>query len=97
MIEREEPERLVLKMWLYPYLSYFTIAGMIIIVVAQGLIPEQRTAPLLGLASLAAILLLYTLRLKVGRSPEEATSGAGRREKVTAEDGSTAQGREQAR
>ena len=76
MIEREEPERLTLKMWFYPYLSYITIAGMVLIVLAQFLIPEQRTAILLGLASLAAILLLYMLRRKIGRSPEEATNSA---------------------
>ena len=59
---------------------------MVLIVLAQFLIPEQRTAILLGLASLAAILLLYMLRRKIGRSPEEATNSASPREEVTVED-----------
>lgn len=86
IVEREDPERLIVKMWLYPYLTYVTIAGMVIIVLAQALIPEQRTPLLLGLASLAIILLFYLLRRRVGRPPEAATSGAGRREMAREED-----------
>ena len=80
IVEREEPERLMVKMWLYPYLTYATIAGMVIIVLARFLIPEQRTPLLLGLASLAIILAFYVLRRRIGRPPELVTSGAGRRE-----------------
>ena len=32
IVEREDPERLIVKMWLSPYLTYATIAGMVIIV-----------------------------------------------------------------
>ena len=86
IIEREDPERLIVKMWLYPYLTYVTIAGMVIIVLAQAFIPEQRTPLLLGLASLTIILLFYLLRRKVGRPAEDATSGAGWREPAREED-----------
>ena len=44
-LERESPERLRVRMWGYPYLTYFAICGMTAIVVAMGFIPEQR-APL---------------------------------------------------
>ncbi|SMF45842.1 gamma-aminobutyrate:proton symporter, AAT family [Pseudogulbenkiania subflava DSM 22618] len=61
-LEREAPERLRVKMWAYPYLTYLAIAGMIGIVVAMAFIPDQRTPLLLGVASLGFLLVGYVVR-----------------------------------
>jgi GABA permease len=68
-LEREAPERLTVKMWGYPYLTYVAILGMISIVVAMAFIPEQRTPLILGTVSLAVLLLAYVVRLYWGRKP----------------------------
>ncbi len=73
-LEREAPERLRLKMWLYPYLTYLTIAAMIAVILAMAFIPEQRSQLILGVVSLAAILLAYVPRLLWGRKIPEATA-----------------------
>ena len=68
-LEREDPGRLRVKMWAYPYLTILAILGMISIVVAMAFIPEQRTPLLLGVVSLAALLIAYVPRLLWGRRP----------------------------
>ncbi|PLS87746.1 MAG: GABA permease [Actinobacteria bacterium] len=75
-LEREDPERLRVKMWAYPYLTYLAIAGMISIVVAMAFIPEQRTPLLLGVVSLAVFLIAYVPRSRLGRRPEIASPQA---------------------
>jgi GABA permease len=68
-LEREAPERLTVKMWAYPYLTYVAILGMISIVVAMAFIPEQRTPLILGTVSLTILMLAYVVRLYWGRRP----------------------------
>jgi GABA permease len=68
-LEQEAPERLTVRMWGYPYLTYVAIAGMVGIVVAMAFIPEQRTPLVLGVASLVLLMLAYAIRLYWGRSP----------------------------
>ena len=70
-LEREAPERLRVKMWAYPYLTYLTIAGMLAVILAMAFIPEQRSQLVLGVGSLLAILLAYLPRLLWGRSATE--------------------------
>jgi GABA permease len=65
-LERESPERLRVRMWGYPYLTYFTICGMIAIVVAMGFIPEQRAPLSFGLFSVGILLLAFMLRRRLG-------------------------------
>ncbi|QFZ86221.1 amino acid permease [Variovorax paradoxus] len=66
-LEREAPERLRVRMWCYPYLTYVAIFGMLSIVVAMAFIPEQRQPLLLGIASLGVLLLAYGVRALLGR------------------------------
>jgi GABA permease len=73
-LEREAPERLRLKMWFYPYL---TIVGMLAVILAMAFIPEQRSQLILGVVSLAALLLAYVPRLFWGRRMPEAAVPAG--------------------
>lgn len=68
-LEREDPPRLQVRMWCYPYLTWVAIAGMLGIVVAMAFIPEQRTPLMLGIASLVILLLAYGARLAWGIQP----------------------------
>lgn len=61
-LEREAPQRLKVRMWAFPYLTYLAIAGMAGIVVAMAFIPDQRTPLLLGIASLGILLLAFAVR-----------------------------------
>jgi GABA permease len=55
-LEREAPERLRVRMWGYPWLTRITVAGMLAILAAMAVIPDQRVSLAFGLVS-AAILL----------------------------------------
>jgi len=61
-LEREAPHLLKVRMWCYPYLTWFAIFGMLSIVIAMAFIPEQRTPLALGVASLCILLLAYGVR-----------------------------------
>jgi GABA permease len=65
-LERESPERLKVRMWGYPYLTYFTICGMIALVVAMGFIADQRAPLCFGLVSVGILLLAFMLRRRFG-------------------------------
>jgi GABA permease len=66
-LEREEPARLKLRMWCFPYLTYVAIAGMLGIVVAMAFIPEQRIPLLFGVLSVLLLLVGFLFRLRFGR------------------------------
>jgi GABA permease len=72
-LEREDPARLKIRMWAYPYLTYLAIAGMLGIVLAMGFIPEQRTPLIFGLISLGILLLAFGMRARFGNKPMIAT------------------------
>lgn len=72
-LEREDPARLRVRMWLFPWLTYAAIAAMIAIVVAMWFIPEQRKSLLLGIVSLGILLVAYAARLVWGRRPQIAS------------------------
>jgi AAT family amino acid transporter/GABA permease len=60
-LEREAPERIRLRMWLFPWLSYLTIAAMLTVLVAMALIPELSAQFYLSLLSLGVALGAYGL------------------------------------
>ena len=72
-LEREDPGRLRVRMWAYPYLTYVAIAGMLSIVLAMAFIPEQRTPLIFGVISLVLLLLGFGARLRFGGKPDIAT------------------------
>jgi GABA permease len=76
-LEREDPERLRVKMWAYPYLTYITITAMILIVAAMAFIPAQQKPLLFGAISLVALLLAYVPRYYLGRREAAAPAPAG--------------------
>jgi GABA permease len=65
-LERESPERLQLRMWLYPWLTYLSIAAMVAVLLAMVVIPEQRPLLIASVISAVVILIAYLLRRRFG-------------------------------
>jgi GABA permease len=65
-LEKEDPARLRVRMWGYPYLTYLAIFGMLGIVLAMAFIPEQRTPLIFGVISLGILLLGFAVRVRFG-------------------------------
>jgi len=61
-LERESPERLRVRMWGYPWLTRVAIAGMLAILAAMAVIPDQRVSLAFGLVSAAILLGAWLLR-----------------------------------
>jgi GABA permease len=73
-LEREDPERLQLKMWLYPWLTYLSIAAIVAVLIAMIVIPEQRPLLIASVISAIVILIAYGIRRVAGpqeRDPHE--------------------------
>jgi GABA permease len=65
-LEREEPDRLLLKMWLYPWLTYLSIAAIVAVLIAMAVISEQRPTLIASVISAVVILAAYLLRRQFG-------------------------------
>jgi GABA permease len=64
-LDRESPERIVVRMWLFPWLTLVAIAGMVGILAAMAFIPDQRTPLAAGLASLAiSVVAFWLIRMR---------------------------------
>src|SRR5215217_6862861 len=73
-LERDAPERLQLKMWLYPWLTYLSIAAIVAVLIAMVVIPEQRPLLIASVISAIVILIAYGIRRVAGppeRDPHE--------------------------
>ncbi|MER6538205.1 amino acid permease [Streptomyces sp. 900105755] len=82
IIQAEAPEKLVVKMWLYPYLTWAT-AGLIVFVLGYMLTDTEgessgRTTVLLSLLVAAAVVAVAVVKQKVtgGRAKEAVTEPA---------------------
>jgi L-asparagine transporter-like permease len=66
-IERTTPEKLLFRVWLFPYSSYLTIAGIVAVLAAMALTPahatEFYTSGLLFILVVAAFFLLRRTRM----------------------------------
>ena len=58
-IERTSPERLIIKVWLFPWLSWFTIAAMLGVLVAMAFASELASELEASLVAVAVVLLAY--------------------------------------
>ena len=73
-LEREAPERLRIKMWFFPWLTYLSIFGILAVLTAMFFIPGLRPQIIASLISLGVILIAYFLRKTFGpaqRDPEQ--------------------------
>ncbi|MFJ6938872.1 amino acid permease [Streptomyces sp. NPDC101132] len=61
-IEREAPERLVLKMWAFPYLTWLALAGMAAVLVLMLFDDSARTQVLWSAGATALVLLVAWVR-----------------------------------
>ncbi|MFE7318977.1 amino acid permease [Streptomyces sp. NPDC057555] len=66
-LERDEPARLTLRMWGYPWLSRLTIALMALVIGAMAVLPDSRAQFWLSLLTLGVVLAAYEIRRRVRR------------------------------
>ncbi|MFE5508801.1 amino acid permease [Amycolatopsis japonica] len=66
-LEREDPDKLTLKMWLFPWLSYATIALMGGVILAMALLPSTRSQFWLSAVTLVLILVGFEIRRRRGK------------------------------
>jgi GABA permease len=75
-LEAEAPERLKLKMWLFPYLTYATMAAMVAVIVSVGLVKDTRSQLIPSLISLAVVLVAAWV-MNRRRSGDRAPAASG--------------------
>ncbi|NED76964.1 amino acid permease [Streptomyces sp. SID9944] len=86
IIQREAPEKLVVKMWLYPYLTW-AAAAVIVFVLGYMLTDTEhdgRETVLLSLLVAAVVLAIAFVKQKLDRDRRAATAGAVAAEAVPA-------------
>ncbi len=72
-LEQESPERLKVRMWAYPWLTWLAILTMLAILAAMAFIPDQRAPLLFGVLSAVAMLIGYGARRRFGSAVLRAT------------------------
>jgi L-asparagine transporter-like permease len=63
-LERTSPERLVIKVWLFPWLSWLTIAAMLGVLVAMVFTPTLTAELEASLVAVAVVALAYVVRAR---------------------------------
>lgn len=58
-LEKENPEAMKLKMWLFPYLTYVTIIAMVVILIAMAFIDSMRSQFFLTMMITILVILSY--------------------------------------
>ena len=66
-LEREAPERLKVRMWLYPYLTYFAIAAMVVVIGSMALVDDVRSQLIPSFISLFVVLGAYWFKTRAER------------------------------
>ena len=61
-LEREDPERLQVRMWAYPYLTWLSIAAIIVVIASMAFVGDVRDQLWWSLGSLCVVLLAAWLR-----------------------------------
>jgi GABA permease len=63
-LEADAPERLKLRMWLFPWLTYVAIAGMVAVIVAMAFVDDVRSQLIPSFLSLAVVLVAAFVRYR---------------------------------
>ncbi len=58
-LEKENPEAMKLKMWLFPYLTYVTIIAMVVILIAMAFIDSMRSQFFLTMMITILVIISY--------------------------------------
>jgi len=61
-LERVAPERLKVRMWCFPYLSYLAIIAMLCIFIAMAFLPNLQKAFWFGIASAVIMFCIFMIR-----------------------------------
>jgi GABA permease len=61
-LEREDPDALQVRMWLYPWLTYFTIAAIAVVIASMAFVSDVRPQLWLGLVSVGVVLVAYWIK-----------------------------------
>jgi GABA permease len=73
--DRLDPAALRLKMWLFPWLSYATIALMAAVILAMAFLPNTRSQFVMSGVTLLVVLLAYeALRWRSGRATDQSVA-----------------------
>jgi GABA permease len=77
-LEREDPDRLEVRMWGYPWLTCIVIAAIVVVIGSMAFVDETRDQLWWSLGSIAVVLIAYALRARLGseRQPERPAGGA---------------------
>ncbi|MBE1458480.1 GABA permease [Nocardiopsis terrae] len=79
-VRRNAPERLTLRMWGFPYLTWATLVGLVAIFLAMATLPEHRQALWATVAAVVVALLAYEVRRLFGSTePSRRVLGVGGR------------------
>lgn len=73
-MEREAPDKIRVKMWCFPYLSYIAIFGMISILFSMAFIASQQKAFWFGIACIFIIMLCACMRVVLDKKAEKKVS-----------------------
>ncbi len=64
-----------MRMWLYPYLTWFAIVAIGVVIVSMALVEKVRSQLWLGLLSVAAVMVAYVLKSRSQHSRGDAGEG----------------------
>ena len=74
-LEREDPESLEVRMWAYPWLTYFAIGAIGVVIASMAVVADVRSQLWLGLLSVGVVLAAYFA--KSARERSRGDSGKG--------------------
>jgi GABA permease len=76
-LEAESPERMRIRMWLYPWLTYLAMIAIVVVVGSMYFIKDSRSQLVLSLLSLAVVIGAYALRKRRQKAAAPAVVTAG--------------------
>ena len=76
-LERDEPERLTLRMWGFPWLTYLSMAAIVVVIVSMAFVDDVRSQLPASLGSLAVVGVAAWWRGR-SRARERRPAPAGR-------------------
>ena len=76
-LEREASEKLTLKMWFFPWLTYASIVGMVAVILAMALVDDVRAQLWWSLGSLAIVLALAFWHQRRKEAPKSSPAPGG--------------------
>jgi aromatic amino acid permease len=64
-LERESPERLALKVWLFPWLSILTFVGMICVLIAMARSPQLQSQFYASLVCAVVVAAARVIKMRI--------------------------------